>query len=268
MATDITNTFENPDVGMWGSCDPTTWRGDILIPHIQKLGITSFNPQRSDWTPERAQEFSQQERRALDTSKVNFFVIDPDTRALVSILELYHIIFTGKVFIAVIQDLVPGSTIAGQVVTQAEADLINGEREMLRQAITTLGLNVFATVEEAMIHIPLALTSPEKYRIQNIETAAQLLGYNRRKPMSQYHISENAFEALGDILTAVSTAYMAVGGFTVYFPDCGKWSGLVYKDDTVFEGRRLADWMRLVTPYAYNFVLSGQCAVEVVYQKG
>ena len=33
-----------------GSCGPTVWRSDLVIPFLKKRGITYYNPQRSQWT--------------------------------------------------------------------------------------------------------------------------------------------------------------------------------------------------------------------------
>lgn len=32
------------EVFLGGSCNPTTWRSEIAIPTLQKLGITYYNP--------------------------------------------------------------------------------------------------------------------------------------------------------------------------------------------------------------------------------
>lgn len=32
------------EVFLGGSCNPTTWRADIAIPALKKLGITYYNP--------------------------------------------------------------------------------------------------------------------------------------------------------------------------------------------------------------------------------
>jgi sodium-dependent dicarboxylate transporter 2/3/5 len=35
---------EPPEVFLGGSCNPTTWRADVAIPALQKLGISFYNP--------------------------------------------------------------------------------------------------------------------------------------------------------------------------------------------------------------------------------
>lgn len=39
--TDCNNV---PEVFLGGSCNPTTWRADVAIPTLQKLGISFYNP--------------------------------------------------------------------------------------------------------------------------------------------------------------------------------------------------------------------------------
>ena len=40
------------DVFLGGSCNPTTWRQDIAIPHFKSQEITFYNPQQANWVPE------------------------------------------------------------------------------------------------------------------------------------------------------------------------------------------------------------------------
>lgn len=37
------------EVFLGGSCNPTTWRADVAIPELQKLGISFYNPVRFDF---------------------------------------------------------------------------------------------------------------------------------------------------------------------------------------------------------------------------
>lgn len=36
--------LEAPEVFLGGSCNPTTWRADVAMPELQKLGISFYNP--------------------------------------------------------------------------------------------------------------------------------------------------------------------------------------------------------------------------------
>lgn len=35
---------EAPEVFLGGSCNPTTWRFDVAMPELSKLGISFYNP--------------------------------------------------------------------------------------------------------------------------------------------------------------------------------------------------------------------------------
>ena len=69
-----------------GSCNPTTWRQDTLIPLLKRRNVTFFNPQVEDWTPECVYE----EAIAKEKAKILFFVIDNTTRALASMIEVTY----------------------------------------------------------------------------------------------------------------------------------------------------------------------------------
>ena len=45
------HAFSNYEVFLGGTCGQSTWRKDIAIPHLQRSGITFFNPQQDDWHP-------------------------------------------------------------------------------------------------------------------------------------------------------------------------------------------------------------------------
>lgn len=66
-----------------GSCNPTTWRQSVAIPYLELNGITYYNPQVDNWSPEVVHI----ERNAKQNAQVLLFVIDRQTRSTVSIVE-------------------------------------------------------------------------------------------------------------------------------------------------------------------------------------
>lgn len=78
---------DGPEVFLGGSCNPTTWRADVAIPTLNKLGISFYNPQVSDWTP----DLIELEHRAKEKARVLFFVMDSETRASAGAIEAAHI---------------------------------------------------------------------------------------------------------------------------------------------------------------------------------
>lgn len=66
-----------------GSCNPTTWRQNLAIPFLDTHGISYYNPQVENWSP----EIIEIERRAKQNAQILLFVIDKQTRSTVSLVE-------------------------------------------------------------------------------------------------------------------------------------------------------------------------------------
>lgn len=80
--------FQNNDaagfqVFLGGSCNPTTWRADIAIPWLQKNVISFYNPQVDNFT----EDLLEIENKAKEIAHVLFFVINDQTRAVMSMVE-------------------------------------------------------------------------------------------------------------------------------------------------------------------------------------
>jgi hypothetical protein len=78
----------DPVVGVFlgGACNPTTWRRDVAIPALDAAGVTYYNPQVDDWTP----DLMVVEAHQKATARYLLFVIGPETRALMTIAEAAH----------------------------------------------------------------------------------------------------------------------------------------------------------------------------------
>lgn len=70
-------------VFLGGSCNPTTWRQNLAIPYLEMNGISYYNPQIENWTP----EVVALEHRAKQDAQILLFVIDDQTRATVTLIE-------------------------------------------------------------------------------------------------------------------------------------------------------------------------------------
>lgn len=92
---------EPPMVFLGGSCNPTSWRKDIVIPLLQKASISFFNPQVSEWH----EALIAIEARAKASATLLFFVIDSLTLALASMIECTELILSGRPMVLVINDL-------------------------------------------------------------------------------------------------------------------------------------------------------------------
>lgn len=51
-ATSVESTMDKPlyEVFLGGSCGNTVWRSQQVIPHLKKLGISYYDPQRTEWS--------------------------------------------------------------------------------------------------------------------------------------------------------------------------------------------------------------------------
>lgn len=70
-------------VFLGGSCNPTTWRQNVAIPYLELEGISYYNPQIDNWTPDVVDI----ERVAKQNAQILLFVIDRQTRSAVSLVE-------------------------------------------------------------------------------------------------------------------------------------------------------------------------------------
>lgn len=82
-------------VFLGGSCNPTTWRQVKAIPYLEQHGISYFNPQVDDWN----EEFAAKENKAKEEAKINFFVIENQTRGTMSLAEICYLIGRGKMLV-------------------------------------------------------------------------------------------------------------------------------------------------------------------------
>ncbi|KAK9295226.1 hypothetical protein QLX08_010375 [Tetragonisca angustula] len=148
------------EVFLGGSCNPTTWRSEIAIPTLQRLGITYYNPQVSHWGP----ELIAQEYEAKQTAKVLLFVIDNQTRNSAGIIEAAQLAATRREsLILVIYPYRQGQTILDETVSiQEYCDLMNGllvlQYLMERQRIpifesVSIALNCTSKVLREEIHV-------------------------------------------------------------------------------------------------------------------
>jgi len=144
----------NADVYLGGSCDPTTWRRDIVIPVFERKLVSYYNPQRSDWSPDMVTI----EAKAKEESSILLFVIDDKTRAIASMLEASEFIARGRTVILVIQPIVPGpdgtAKISDDILTEKEVKDLNRARIFLQDLALRHGVPIF-TGENAILEAAL-----------------------------------------------------------------------------------------------------------------
>ena len=134
-------------VFLGGSCNPTTWRKDVAIPSLTKAGVSFYNPQVENWSPELVAV----EAAAKKEAEVLLFVIDGQTRAIASMLEAAEYISTGRRVVLVVQNIADGTEIAGSKVTGGELKDLNRARAYLLDIAKRYETTVVASsVEEAV----------------------------------------------------------------------------------------------------------------------
>jgi len=90
-----------PLIGVFlgGACNPTTWRKTIAVPLLEQHGITYYNPQVDEWSP----ELVPLEARMKAGAKVLLFVIGSRTRSIASMIEAGECITAGRRVVVVIE---------------------------------------------------------------------------------------------------------------------------------------------------------------------
>jgi len=142
----MSSTSTAVQVFLGGSCDPTTWRLDTAIPALENAGVSYYNPQVDDWSPELVEI----EAGAKAAAACCLFVIDSQTRAIASMLEAAELITAGRSVTVVILDIEDGTEIGGQPVTGRELKDLNRARAYLRDIADRNGADVYDSVPAAV----------------------------------------------------------------------------------------------------------------------
>ncbi|CAI8039010.1 hypothetical protein GBAR_LOCUS21707, partial [Geodia barretti] len=135
------------DVFLGGSCNPTSWRKDIVIPRLLKEGISFYNPQVDHWSP----ELIDIEEEAKQAASTLLYVIDDQTRAVSSMVEVANFVGSGRDVLVVVSDIQGESpVISGDVLTPREVKDLNRGREFVRTVSETAGNLVESSVHRAV----------------------------------------------------------------------------------------------------------------------
>ncbi|CAH0385503.1 unnamed protein product [Bemisia tabaci] len=152
------------DVFLGGSCNPTTWRQDIAIPLLNKLGITFYNPQVSQWR----QELIELEHQAKEAASILLYVLDDRTRNVVGIIETAFFAGNSRKLVLVMSIAEPGNIINGEAISQIESDDLRLAQFLLQDLVKKHGISVFD-------NIPLA-----------VSCAAKIVQDNKKVPDLEY----------------------------------------------------------------------------------
>merc|ERR1719449_510880 len=135
------------DVFLGGSCNPTTWRQDVAIPHFKSQGITFYNPQQANWVP----EMIELEHQAKVTSQILFYVINEQTRNVASMIEVSQYAGSNRRLIVVLNPY-PGPEHAfnGEQMTKAEYEDLQAAMETVQDLIERQSIPVFNNIKVAL----------------------------------------------------------------------------------------------------------------------
>ena len=123
------------EVFLGGSCNPTTWRKDVAIPICEKANVSFYNPQVDDWHS----GLIALENKAKEEAKVRLFVIDSQTRALSSCIEVAELVTRGQLVVLVIQEIEENAVINGDVIGPKERKDLNRSRSYLADLVHRVG---------------------------------------------------------------------------------------------------------------------------------
>ncbi|XP_075149359.1 NDT-like domain-containing protein raw isoform X2 [Haematobia irritans] len=135
------------EVFLGGSCNPTTWRADVAIPALKESGISFYNPQVSDWTP----DLIELEHRAKEKARVLFFVMDSETRASAGAIEAAHIAGQNcKQLVLVLHPYRPNQSILNEHISPQEYIDLTRNQLILRELVTRRGLPVLNNIPSGL----------------------------------------------------------------------------------------------------------------------
>ncbi|XP_063699151.1 uncharacterized protein LOC134829811 isoform X2 [Culicoides brevitarsis] len=164
-----------PEVFLGGSCNPTTWRADVAIPALDQLGISFYNPQVSQWTP----DLIELEHRAKEKARILFFVIDSETRATAAAIEVAHIAGQSlKHLVLVLHPYKMGQKILNETISNEEYLDLSRNQKLLRQLVCRKGLPVLDSIPTALQRVK-SILSGEEEREPPENVASKLISVRR-----------------------------------------------------------------------------------------
>ncbi|KAK4473847.1 hypothetical protein MN116_003179 [Schistosoma mekongi] len=137
------------DFFLGGACNPTTWRKDVAIPILDRLGLTYYNPQVDDWSP----GLMELEREAKSLSNILLFVFENwKTRGLVSLLEATYLASQRKPLVLCISKTEESNlpSVAGENITKLEYHFLEEAMSYFVRMVKRLNIPCFSEVKTAI----------------------------------------------------------------------------------------------------------------------
>ncbi|XP_039288243.1 uncharacterized protein LOC111044525 isoform X2 [Nilaparvata lugens] len=136
------------EVFLGGSCNPTTWRQNVAIPLLEKLGITYYNPQVEEWSA----DLLELEHVAKEQASVLFYVIDSQTRNIAGVIEAAHLAGARRKLVLVLDKYQPGQSLASgtETISQLEYEELSAGVQVLQDLVEKQGIPVFDNIPVAI----------------------------------------------------------------------------------------------------------------------
>ncbi|KAL4706865.1 hypothetical protein ACJJTC_010099 [Scirpophaga incertulas] len=163
------------EVFLGGSCNPTTWRSDIAIPMLKKMGITYFNPQVDDWST----ELMEVEHRAKAAARALLFVLDSETRAVAASVEAALLAAEPRDLLLVLKPYSRHQTIGQENISEHEYVELSRARATLQEVVERRGLPAFTDIPNALRCARMVLRGARTH-------PQHLLGYTIRRLKRAY----------------------------------------------------------------------------------
>ncbi len=183
------SSTSNYDTFLGGSCNPTTWRADVAIPHLKAHDVTYYNPQTANWVP----EMIELEHQAKQTSQVLFFVLNEMTRNVVSMIEVAYFAGGRRNLIVVINPYPAINSFNGEKMSASEYRDLECAMTTVHDLVERRGLPVFNDIR-------VALTCATKVIKKNVSIEELGLEDNAR-PVKLAHLQ------IGDKLVRLREAF-------------------------------------------------------------
>lgn len=128
----------------------------MAIPLLESAGVSFHNPQVDEW----CEELVEIENRAKRNADVLLFVIDDQTRALMSIVEAVELIVSGRKVALCVRPLADGQSIAGDTLGKAELKDLNRVRHYLKDIAERFNVPIRSSVAEAVYDVISLVAKP------------------------------------------------------------------------------------------------------------
>ncbi|XP_033098501.1 uncharacterized protein LOC117102335 isoform X2 [Anneissia japonica] len=137
------------DVYLGGTCRNTTWREEITIPLLRNNGLSSFNPQLTEWDL----RYIAIEAEAKENSEYMLYVIGNSSRGIASMVEVAYYVGQCRKLVLCVQNLQYGLKIEGEQLTDRAITDYNRARQYLVDVVSRCGIPILDDIATATVSL-------------------------------------------------------------------------------------------------------------------